>query len=88
MPEPTSKTYTDDKEEIVIESILYFDELKKNSLKYNMESSRLALNLTSNQKYMMSLVWLILTELHLLDAFPGVIIVDTAEKGSMRIDIL
>ena len=49
-------------------------------LKNNVNFGRVAISLKNDQKYMMAFAWINLKELHILEAFPQVIIVDTTEK--------
>ena len=78
--DPTSETYTMDKEYPVTESILDFNEKEMDKLKNNVNFGRVAMELKQEQKYMMSFAWVNPKELYLLEAFPEVIFVDTTEK--------
>ena len=78
--DPTSETYTMDKEEPITECILDFNEKEMDKLKNNVNFGRIAMDLKHEQKYMMSFAWVNPKELYLLDAFPEVIMVDTTEK--------
>ena len=50
------------------------------SVKNNIDFGRVASGMDSHQKYMMGFAWLIPAEIHLLEAFPHVIMIDTTEK--------
>ena len=78
--EPTSETYTMEKEHPTVESILDFNEREMDNQKNNVNFGLVAMNLKEEQKYMMSFVWVNPKELYLLEAFPDVIMVDTTEK--------
>ena len=78
--ELTSETYTTEHEDPTIESILDFNDREMDKLKNKMDFGRVAMNLQEEQKYMMSFAWLNPKELHLLEVFPEVIMVDTTEK--------
>ena len=64
----------------MIESILDFNEKKIDKLKNNVNFDRVVMELKKEQKYMMSFAWVNPNEPYLLEAFPGVIMVDTTEK--------
>ena len=78
--DPTTETYTNNKEDPIIESILDFNEKEMDSLKNNVNYGRIAMSLNQDQKYMMAFAWVNPKELYLLQAFPEVIMIDTTEK--------
>ena len=78
--EPQSETYMNNQDEPTVESILDFNAREMDSLKNNINFGRVALDLSDDQKYMMSFAWVNPKELYLLEAFPEVIMIDTTEK--------
>ena len=78
--EPTAETYTNDKEEPEVSSILDFNEREMDKLKNNVDFGRVAMDLQKEQKYMMSFAWVNPKEIYLLEAFPEVVMIDTTEK--------
>ena len=78
--EPTSETYKNDGEDLIIESILDFNNKEIEKLNNNVNFGRNVMNLTGEKKYMMSFAWVNPKELVLLEAFPEVIIIETTEK--------
>ena len=76
----TFETYTMDKEDPMIESILDFNEKEMDKLKNNVNFGRVAMELKQEQKHMMSFAWINPQELYLLEAFPEVIMVAMTEK--------
>ena len=78
--EPTTETYTNNKEDPIIESILDFNQKEMDSLKNNVNYGRIAMSLKEDQKYMMAFAWVNPKELYLLQVFPEVIMIDTTEK--------
>ena len=82
--DPMSETYTTENEEPITKSILDFNDREMDKLKNNINFGRVAMDLTKEQKYMMSFAWVNPKELFLLEAFPEVIMVDTTEKTNMN----
>ena len=77
---PITETYTNNKEDPIIESILDFNQKEIDSLKNNVNYGRIAMSFNEDQKYMMAFVWVNPKELYLLQAFPEVIMIDTTDK--------
>ena len=77
--EPTSETYTNDKEEHKIESMLDFNQKEMEKQKDNILLVRTAMSLNDNQKYMISFAWVNPKELYLLQTFLEVIMINTIE---------
>ena len=78
--EPVTETYMNNEDQPKIQSILDFSKKELDSVKNNIDFGRVASGMDSHQKYMMGFAWLIPAEIHLLEAFPHVIMIDTTEK--------
>ena len=75
-----SEAYLNNQEEPTVELILDFNTREMDSLKNTINFGRVVLDLTDEQKYMMSFTCVNPKELYLSEIFPDVIMIDTTEN--------